>query len=419
MIEFFSGVGGMRMAVELACQNAHPTRSPHQSALCSDHGDGASTTIVNRRGTGMSTVLEACYSYEIAANANKIYRYNFHDENDNSNNQKRFALHCKEIQRVAVDSLIEADLWTLSPPCQPFTRKGGAKHLDIADSRCVGLREGVMRLLTELCEATTTTSTDGDHEEDDSSSQHLQQQILLPSPPRWILLENVRGFEHSVMCNEWKEMLGKNGYTYKEYLLSPSSMEPYSTNIPNHRLRYYMIAERSSRFAAENGRIYTQLIRIPMTPTDGFENKEACQTVSRLRVGDYIEDQIEGIKALQVPDYVWEQPWAKELDIVEVNDDITHCFTSSYGRLYHPASGSLFRDTKLGSVVRRFSPKEVANFLHFPSAFQLPPDLPLERQYKHVCNAINVAIVAALLQELIFENAPSMTANVAAATTVR
>ncbi len=61
--------------------------------------------------------------------------------------------------------------------------------------------------------------------------------------PKWILVENVKGFFGSDMLNQWYECLDECGYTFEEYLLSPTQL-----GIPNNRTRYYMVAERSNRF---------------------------------------------------------------------------------------------------------------------------------------------------------------------------
>lgn len=312
-----------------------------------------------------SCCLAACHAFEIAANANAIYRHNF--SNDRAPN---FTLTEQQIERltglpegVVVDNPSSSvdTLWTLSPPCQPFTRKPGANHLDIHDTRCRGLQDGVMRLLQE-----TTLNK-----------------------PRWILLENVKGFAGSTMCLLWQETLTACEYTWKEYLVSPTQL-----GIPNHRMRYYMVAEHSQRFAADRGTIYKTL---PILGTD-------ASPVRVQPLSEYIDNGADKDRHLRVPSIVWEKPWSHELDIVSDTTDETHCFTASYGRLFHPASGSLLRrknDDDDSSFVRRFSPIEVARLLHFDASFALPDELKLERQYKHVANAVNVAVVACLVEELI------------------
>ncbi|XP_065522570.1 tRNA (cytosine(38)-C(5))-methyltransferase isoform X2 [Lathamus discolor] len=56
--------------------------------------------------------------------------------------------------------------------------------------------------------------------------------------PKYILLENVKGFESSSARNELLRTLSACGFTYQEFLLSPTCL-----GIPNSRLRYFLIAK--------------------------------------------------------------------------------------------------------------------------------------------------------------------------------
>ncbi|XP_030302135.1 tRNA (cytosine(38)-C(5))-methyltransferase isoform X2 [Calypte anna] len=88
--------------------------------------------------------------------------------------------------------------------------------------------------------------------------------------PKYLLLENVKGFESSSARNELLRTLETCGYKYQEFLLSPTRL-----GIPNSRLRYFLIAklhEEPFSFQAP-GQILT---RFPdQDPQDIFENKAA------------------------------------------------------------------------------------------------------------------------------------------------
>ncbi|KAM6087165.1 tRNA (cytosine(38)-C(5))-methyltransferase isoform 4-T5 [Chlamydotis macqueenii] len=56
--------------------------------------------------------------------------------------------------------------------------------------------------------------------------------------PKYLLLENVKGFESSSARNELLRTLETCGFKYQEFLLSPTSL-----GIPNSRLRYFLIAK--------------------------------------------------------------------------------------------------------------------------------------------------------------------------------
>ena len=118
---------------------------------------------------------------------------------------------------AAALSAHRADLWVLSPPCQPFTRGGSAKVRDDGDNRSAAL----LRLLQVLGE--------------------------MDAPPAYWLMENVAGF---CGTNSWRRMhavLSSRGYRVEEYLLCPSEL----LGVPNIRLRYYCVA--TLRAAAGGG----------------------------------------------------------------------------------------------------------------------------------------------------------------------
>lgn len=99
-----------------------------------------------------------------------------------------------------------ADLWWLSPPCQPFTIRGQRKDID--DPRSAAL----VRLLT--C-------------------------IEALKPPA-LALENVPGFETSRMRSALLTVLERCGYDVRERLLCPTEL-----GIPMRRRRYYLVAARN------------------------------------------------------------------------------------------------------------------------------------------------------------------------------
>ncbi|XP_057239347.1 tRNA (cytosine(38)-C(5))-methyltransferase isoform X2 [Malurus melanocephalus] len=56
--------------------------------------------------------------------------------------------------------------------------------------------------------------------------------------PKYLLLENVKGFESSSARNELLQTLATCGFKHQEFLLSPTCL-----GIPNSRLRYFLIAK--------------------------------------------------------------------------------------------------------------------------------------------------------------------------------
>ncbi|EFN87251.1 tRNA (cytosine(38)-C(5))-methyltransferase isoform X2 [Harpegnathos saltator] len=130
--------------------------------------------------------------------ANDVYRHNFPET----------VLMNRNIQSISAQTLnkLDVDAILMSPPCQPFTRLGLQR--DILDSRACSLLH-VLSLIPKL--------------------KNL----------KYILLENVQGFEVSQMRNKLVDCLEECGYAYRELMLSPSQF-----GIPNSRRRYYLLAKR-------------------------------------------------------------------------------------------------------------------------------------------------------------------------------
>lgn len=155
-------------------------------------------------------VLEApvCRAYDVNSTANAVYAHNF-----------RLVPQAASLEYLSASSLRKsksspdrrsrqresADVWLLSPPCQPYTR--GGKRLDMKDPRAAGLLH-LLRLLLEL-----------------------------EDTPRMLFLENVRGFESSESHHVLTETLRLRGYRVEEFLVSPTQL-----GCPNTRVRYYCLA---------------------------------------------------------------------------------------------------------------------------------------------------------------------------------
>jgi site-specific DNA-cytosine methylase len=98
-----------------------------------------------------------------------------------------------------------ADLWWLSPPCQPYTRRGLQR--DMSDPRAASLLAMLPRI------------------------EQLR--------PRYVALENVPGFEESRTGELLRATLDRAGYRTVCGLLCPTEL-----GIPNRRRRFYLLASR-------------------------------------------------------------------------------------------------------------------------------------------------------------------------------
>ncbi|KAL8272655.1 hypothetical protein Esti_003443 [Eimeria stiedai] len=174
VFEFFCGIGGLRLGLREAV-----------AALA--------------RG-GSRVCAEVVKALDVNEVSNAVYACNFGEKP-----------HCVSIEHLAltdVDGL--ADVWVLSPPCQPYTR--GGKGLDVADWRAAGLLHLLDLLRSCAC------------------------------PPQALFLENVRGFEASETRERMQQVLRARNYYVEEYLLSPTQL-----GVPNTRVRYYCLAVRQQQ----------------------------------------------------------------------------------------------------------------------------------------------------------------------------
>ena len=283
-----------------------------------------------------------------------------------------------------------ADVWLMSPPCQPFTRQG--KQEDLNDRRT-------------------------------NAFVYLMKTIIpqISCKPKYLLLENVAGFEHSQAHQLLLSTLEENNYSSRQYLLSPLQF-----GIPNSRLRYYLIADRCERMThpieirLSNFQFCFQKLRqrFPLKRTTNDETSRSSTVVAHRLCNDQITDKcshaseilIDPTDSLIINDFlVSDENPAFELDekqsqrSLHITDIISGqsrrslCFTKAYGK-YFEGTGSLL-STSSGRV-RYFTPTEIANLHCFPSTYQFPDQLSIRQQYAVLGNGLNIFVVAALLENL-------------------
>lgn len=232
-----------------------------------------------------------------------------------------------------------ADLWWLSPPCQPFTRRGLGRDADDPRSR------SLLHLIGLLGEV---------------------------RPPA-LALENVPGFERSRCHAQLRETLDRAGYRVRETLLCPSEL-----GVPNRRRRFYLAAA---------------LDREPEPWGDGGWRGG--------RLGDLADRALDRQipPELRVDPEVARR-YDRALDRVDPDDPgaVTACFTAAYGRSF-VRSGSYLElpDGRL----RRFAPHEILRLLGFPERFRLPPEMPPRAAWPLVGNSLSVPAVRAVLTSLL------------------
>ncbi|GMT24327.1 hypothetical protein PFISCL1PPCAC_15624 [Pristionchus fissidentatus] len=271
-------------------------------------------------------------AFDINTTTNAIYRHNFPSTKLCQNN----------IQGLTASALdkFHANLWTMSPPCQPFTLKGNLRGMD--DRRC----DSFKNLLTSL--------------------------ETMMSPPQWIFIENVSAFEGTSMHTLLIQTLNNVGYHIEEYMLSPSQF-----SVPNSRPRYYLLASRREKSAT-----YISDIRRSM---------EECVEGATSSIMEYLEDNDEHVFLSR------DKIEKAALSIVTPSSTSSACFTKSYTQ-YLVGCGSYLSDP---NGIRPFSPREVASLMSFPHSFSWPSQVTHKQLYRALGNSVSVIVVSNLVSRLL------------------
>ncbi|XP_011362665.1 tRNA (cytosine(38)-C(5))-methyltransferase isoform X1 [Pteropus medius] len=375
---------------------------------------------------GMHQALrESCIPAQVVAAvdvnniANEVYNYNF----------PHTQLLAKTIEGITLEEFerLSFDMILMSPPCQPFTRIG--LQGDVTDPRTNSFIY-ILDILPRL--------------------QKL---------PKFILLENVKGFEISSTRDLLIQTIESCGFQYQEFLLSPTSL-----GIPNSRLRYFLVAKLQSEplpFQAP-GQVLMEFPKIEcehtqkravdaentiegkkIEPNVSFDSSKQCsgkeailfkletageierkhQQDSDLSVQmlkDFLEDDADTSQYFLPPKPLLR--YALLLDIVKPTCRRSMCFTKGYGR-YIEGTGSVLQtaeDVQIENIyksltslsqeekikkllmlkLRYFTPKEIANLHGFPPEFGFPETVTMKQRYRLLGNSLNVHIVAKLIKIL-------------------
>lgn len=138
-----------------------------------------------------------------------------------------------------------------------------------------------------------------------------------------------------------------------------------------------------------------------------------------------IKDYLENLSDAEFEDYLVPEKilvrFGKVMDIVRDSDERTCCFTKAYGH-YVEGTGSFLQTnpsvtkhwafehqeeneqtiSRLRQLcLRYFTPREIANFHHFPHDFTFPSDVSRKQQYRLLGNSLNACVVAVLLRYLV------------------
>ncbi|KAI0668700.1 S-adenosyl-L-methionine-dependent methyltransferase [Trametes maxima] len=297
-----------------------------------------------------------------------------------------------------------ADLWLLSPSCQPYT---------VLNPLAKGAEDPRAKSFIRLMENV------------------LPELVRMKKHPRRLLVENVAGFETSSTRERLVATLRTLGYSTVELLITPLQL-----GIPNSRLRYYLLAKSDTlHFAGVGGQENRIWRHIPGRGTDWVDTRaqaedEEAPGVAVAAVRDYMdEDDHEEPHPHAIPEKVLEK-WGRLFDIVLPSATRTCCFTRGYTKLVERAGSVVQMNGDLDTTetfdaflkaqrdgddeavrllhplrLRYFSPTELLRIFVFlpPSressreTFVWPGDISTKTKYKLIGNSVNVRVVTELI----------------------
>ena len=244
----------------------------------------------------------------------------------------------REIESIATEELVglNANLWWMSPPCQPYTLRGNRR--DVTDPRA----QSLLRLI----------------------------ELIPECKPEYLLLENVLGFAKSIAFQRLSQQLDRCGYRWQTLELCPTTM-----GWPNKRPRFYFIASMSSEVVP-----WRELPQYSIHTNDLVDWQIDANVASELFMDEATIASIEA--GIDRCDPRTDRP--------------TACFGSSYGRSLLNSGSYL----QLPGGYRRFSPREVAKLLGFPPSFKFPESCRTRTLWKLLGNSLSLPAVRYVLSHL-------------------
>lgn len=429
-IEFYAGIGGWSYALELWYQRQQTSKQqpprPHCIAAY-DHSD---------------LCVRVCHHNGILCCQ-----------------QQRIEQLVSEPQSSAKQQEVlppAADLWCLSPPCQPHTRQHDRQAFELQDARS-------------------------------QSFVHLCQHLVSSYAPKCMLLENVVGFESSQSCcTLWRHQACGSRYRLAHFHLTPTQIvvadkdekaASATATIPNDRPRYYCIAIRNDCFAGDDNYWKTRYFTdVPLAPSSGDDDDDDTGILSNeLQTNSVVtsslpftihtaipelgviplQDTTTSVRPRTIASYLDDNNNNEEdnshlilsratlqrssswcLDIVRPESRRSSCFTAGYGKFMRGTGSVLLVDRHHDTSIpddecccgtaqqhpqeRTFDPNWAAKWLDdddpryylrylsgtelarlhgFPTAtFSFPPDCTTKQQWKLVGNSLQVEVATKLVE---------------------
>jgi DNA (cytosine-5)-methyltransferase 1 len=286
--------------------------------------------------------VEILQAFDQDQSANLVYSANFHTQPDSTN-----------LDSIKAAKIEKADLWWLSPPCTPYSRRGAQN--DLKDKRAASL----VNLLG----------------------------LVKDCAPQTIVIENVLGFLHSDGYRLVERTLANDDYLIHTSLLCSSDF-----SVPMRRPRVFVCAFKmphNSRGVKDRGTLQKEI---------GWHYAERFspglkRARERAPLKDYILEDFDPALLLSTADLHRYQSCMDIVNLSETDRNVI-CFTSGYGKCFR-SSGSFL---EIGQdCVRRFSPREILKLLGFKQNFVLPDSISLQKQWKLVGNSLDLNCVEHVL----------------------
>ncbi len=422
-VEFYSGVGGWTMALEEALEKLGPLLSSIRNVDSKAPRDSSK----NQTSTTKSDAAPQSrphHQYELKRLAAldhsdlcvKVFSHNFEraetgatsSEPKNANKTKR---KCQQksysIERMPLRQLEDwsADVWVMSPPCQPHTRQHNDKNQQDKQQR-KDLEDPRSKSFLKICEWLEGAPCSDD-------AKLIPNRLSDEALPSLIFLENVVGFESSNSFRKWLLALKSRGYRVGHFHLTPTQVQ-----LPNDRPRYYCVAIRGISSAStydsihsvstlpsansllsylleeseeknSTTKIWKAIPELRVSPEENTNKKEeVCDKISPISSfldcnNDIVRTESD-IEKLRVPERVLKNQSAWCFDIVGPKDCRSSCFTHSYGRFIR-GTGSIFYDDgeteqNSGNASNDASIEGLCNSKNKDSVIRLLP--PEEREFQ-------------------------------------
>ncbi|BAT86887.1 hypothetical protein LR48_Vigan09g262500 [Vigna angularis] len=371
VLEFYSGIGGMRYSLMKAQVNAE--------------------------------VVEA---FEINDTANDVYQHNFAHRPFQGNIQ---CLTSADLDKYG------ADAWLLSPPCQPYTRQGLQK--DTGDARSFSFLQ-ILELLPFLLKPPSMLFVENvvGFETSDTHAKLVdilektdfitQEFILTPlqfgipySRPRYFCLAKRKTSSFVNECLN-RQLIQSPGPLF-EYFDTVTDDEDDLSKEDRHKL--LQLCQPIEKFL-ELKKADNDIPVEAATLMSGLSN-DVPETSGKTNGHEY-----ESLDQYYVHPSLIER-WGSAMDVVYPDSKRCCCFTKSYYR-YVKGTGSLLatvqpmkrdKSSLKEQCLRYFTPREVANLHSFPGEFEFPEHVSLKQRYALLGNSLSIAVVAPLLKYLFTE----------------